>query len=235
MQQYSISIVIPAFNESAVIGATISEIQEYCRSHQLDYEIIVVDDGSTDDTVALVKAMSGVTLISNEKNSGKGFTVKRGLLAATKGLLLFMDADNSTSITELDHMVPELNNADMVIGSRALAQSRVELSQHKLKRMMGRLGNRVIQVLLGLPFRDTQCGFKLMKRDVRRAVERLTIDRWGFDFELLYIANKYKFRIHESPVRWVNNFDSKVTAWSYVHVVGELMSVRNNDLRGRYN
>ncbi len=225
-----ISVVIPAFNEASSIAETLAEVLSYLKSHFKSYELIVVNDGSTDKTVDIVSAIPGVTLLQYGANRGKGYAVKSGILAAQGDAILFMDADNSTRISELDHCMQELKNVDIVIGSRALTESQVQVSQNPIKKLFGRIGNKLIQGVLGVPFHDTQCGYKLFRKNVQPVFKQQTIDRWGFDFEILYLAHRQGFRIHESPVHWVNNFDSKVSMFSYPRTLFELLTIRMRHL-----
>jgi glycosyltransferase involved in cell wall biosynthesis len=225
-----ISVVIPAYNEESAIEATLREVLAYLPTHFNSYEVIVVNDGSKDATAAIVSRIPGVTLVQYEQNRGKGYAVKHGMLAALGEVILFMDADNSTKITELDHCMKEIRDYDIVIGSRALADSRIQVSQNPLKRSLGRLGNLIIKSVLGVPFQDTQCGYKLFRRSVLVLFEQQTIDRWGFDFEILYLAHRQGFRIYESPVHWENNFDSKVSVFSYPRTLFELLMIRAKHL-----
>lgn len=229
-----ISVVIPAYNEQAVILGTIREVQSYLKKNFLSWEIIVVDDGSTDETANHVESISGVRLVKLRHNNGKGYAVKTGMLASEGEYRLFMDADNSTNISELKHMIKEIQRCDIVVGSRALIQSQVIVSQNFLKKRLGRIGNRCIRFLLQLPLRDTQCGFKLFRASTKVLFEQQTLKRWGFDFELLFLAHKRGFRVHESPVVWVNNSQSKVRSTDYIRVLGDLMRVRWNWVRGKY-
>lgn len=230
-----LSVIIPAYNETAVIGATLRDVLTYLQKRPMTYEVIVVDDGSVDDTISLVQNIPEVRLIRHNVNQGKGEAVKTGVLASRGELILFMDADNSTNITELDHFLNEIGNYDIIIGSRALIDSQIRVRQNPLKVLGGRLGNLMIRLVLGLPFRDTQCGFKLFRRETIKVFRQQTIKRWGFDFELIFLASVRGFRILESPVQWVNNFDSKVSSLDYAKTLKDLLSIRLNYLLGKYN
>lgn len=222
-----LSVVIPAYNESGVIAVTLEKSLAYCQlywSH--DYEVIVVNDGSTDGTEDLVKRFSEVSLINLTVNSGKGAAVRTGLLAAKGDRILFLDADFSTSIEQLEFFRPYWDAYDIVIGSRAVSGAKVAVAQNILKRTLGRLGNSFIQLILLPGIQDTQCGFKLFKRSILPVAAELKRDDWSFDFELLFLASRQGLTIKEVPVVWVNNFDSKVTAWSYLTTLMSVFSVR---------
>jgi len=229
-----ISVVIPAYNEERDITATVQDVHQYCRERFRSYEIIVVDDGSSDRTASAASAVPDTTVVRYQPNRGKGHAVKTGVLTSRGELVLFMDADNSTNIRELEHFIPELEGHDIVIGSRALADSKITVHQNPIKRKLGRLGNVVIRMFLGLPFRDTQCGYKLFRRSAIDIFQKQRLERWGFDFEVLFLAHKKGYRIYESAVTWTNNFDSKVTAASYLAVLIELVKIRWWYLLGKY-
>ncbi len=229
-----LTVVIPAFNEERVIASTLREVLGYLSKRFSSYEVIVVDDGSRDRTAAAVSVFKNVKLLRSQKNRGKGHAVKMGVLASAGDYILYMDADNSTSITELDHFMGEIRNYDLVMGSRALATSVVAVSQNPFKKALGRLGNFVIRLLLGLPFSDTQCGFKLFRARLAALFRKQKIERWGFDFEFIFLAHRGGFRIHESPVRWANHVDSRVTPASYIASLVELLKVRAWYLLGKY-
>ena len=221
-----ISVIIPAFNEQKVIESTLKEVFEYLEAKFESYEVIVVDDASRDDTAQIVAGIPRVQLVRHHPNHGKGYAVRQGVLRSTGELILFMDADNSTKINELDHFLEEIKGCDVVVGSRALKSSDVIVKQNALKQLLGRIGNRYIQVVLGLSIRDTQCGFKLYRSSVRSIFKIQKLDQFGFDFEVLFLAYKKSMRIYESPVRWVNNFDSSVTMRSYLRSLVDVMRIR---------
>lgn len=226
MENRSISVIVPAYNEEAVIRATVLDILSYLKRKFGKYEIIVISDGSTDSTVEQVSKIKAVRVISNKFNKGKGYSVKRGMMMSNGDLVLFMDADNSTNITELGHFLRELDEADIIIGSRALKDSNVVVGQNQLKQTLGRLGNSLIKLVLDLQLKDTRCGFKLFKRKTIHLFEKLRLDRWGFDDEVLFLAKKAGYIISESPVTWVNNFESKVRFTDYIISLFELLNIR---------
>ncbi len=240
---YELSVVIPAYNEAKRIGATLQTIFDYLPKHFSFSEIIVVDDGSKDATVAVVQALKGekvdLKVISLEQNSGKGAAVKRGVLEASGEYILFMDADNATRIDEVEAMIQilDLNKADVVIGSRYLGSSMVKIKQPWYRVVIGRIGNMLIRWLLLDDIRDTQCGFKIFKNYVAKDIfQRVKITRFGFDIELLGIAQKVlSYRIQEVPVSWYDSNDTRVrpmraAAMTFI----ELIWIKVNLMAGRY-
>ena len=229
-----ISIVVPAYNESAVIIPTLQRIRSFMQQHYgADFELLVADDGSTDDTAVLVRTQSDVTLLTLP-HRGKGAAVRAGVLAARGEMILFTDADNSTDIEHLPAFVQALGEHDIVIGSRQVDQAAIVVPQPWLKQFLGRLGNAMIQVLLLPGIKDTQCGFKLFRSSCKVLFEQQRRDDWAFDFEILFLARKRHLSVIELPVRWVNNFDTKVKPWSYVTTLLAVFSVQYNYLTHRY-
>lgn len=229
-----ISVVIPAYNEAKVIAQTVARVQKYLASKFSTWEIIVVDDKSNDRTLEIIKNIAGIVVLQNQVNHGKGYTVKKGVLAAQGDWILFMDADSSTEISELDKLWAKREQAELVIGSRALADSQVKVSQNVFKVVLGRAGNWLSRVLIDPRIMDTQCGFKLIARRARDLYNKLTINDWGFDLELIFLARKKGVKVAEVPIIWVNNFDSKVKWWNYLVVLSELVKIRLNNLLGKY-
>ncbi len=231
----NISVVIPAFNEDEVIADTIKKIKKYFEINNIIHEIIVVDDFSTDNTVETLKNISGIKVLRNKKNHGKGYSVRKGVLASQYEWILFMDADNSTDISELDKFRKYSDDYDILIASRALGDSHVIVKQKKLKIILGRFGNLIIRWLIDRRIRDTQCGFKLFNKKVKPLFEKLTIAGFGFDFELIWLVKKNNFSIKELPVTWANDYSSSVKWWHYPKVFLEVFKVRLNNLLGKYN
>lgn len=235
----AVSVVIPAYNEERRLGATLQAIGEYLAGVDFAHEIIVVDDGSSDRTAAIAQSAGLQTLrvIRNGINRGKGFTVRRGIEAAQGTLILFTDADNSTPIEEFETFRPQFAaGADVVIGSRALPSSHLEVHQSALREFAGRTFNRLLRLIVNLPFRDTQCGFKAFRRQAAREIfAQQSIAGWGFDAEVLLIARRRGCRIVEAPVRWINSPDSRLSIWRDAPAMFmDLLRIRWNDLRGRY-
>lgn len=232
----SISVIIPAYNEGSVIVDTIVAVDTYCQQTFQDYEIIVVNDGSTDQTASKVILMTNdrIKLVENDRNRGKGFSVRHGVEVAEKEWLLLCDADMSTPIGECDKLLEYVADYDIVIGSRKSIGGSVKKAQPKWKEWLGSMGNHVIRIILQLPYKDTQCGFKLMHNRIQLLGEKLIIDRWGFDFELLYAAHKNQMNVKEVGVVWINNLDTKVKPIDYIKTLLEVFMVRLHGLTGHY-
>lgn len=235
------SIVIPAYNERARILATLQAVVQSIRRHGWQAEVIVVNDGSTDETAELVKnfALSApeVRLMENPRNSGKGYSVRSGLLHAQGEIVMFSDADLSAPIDEAERLFEAIaQGADIAIGSRWLATSRQTHRQPLYRQFFGRCFNALTRMVMRLPFADTQCGFKAFTRSAAQTIFQLqTIERWGFDPEILFIARKRGYRIQEVPVSWAHDERTRI---SYLRdglqMLKELAIVRWNALTGRY-
>lgn len=238
----SLSIIVPAFNEARRLPATLKTLCEYLQARRFDQaEILVVDDGSSDATAALTLEFSKhsplVRLLSNSVNHGKGYVVRQGLLAARYEWVLFTDADLSTPIEDLSRLETAVQDsgADGALGSRALNRKLVGTRQPLWREFSGQFFNLVMRLVTGLPYGDTQCGFKLLRRDVAQAVAaRQTLTGFGFDVEILFIARSLGYRIQEVAVRWNNAEGTKVSIWNGVAAFADPLRVRWNSLRGRY-
>ncbi len=229
-----ISVVIPTYNEEAKISETLKSVLSYLSKNFASFEVIVVDDGSCDHTLREVKKYAEVKILKNLVNHGKGYTVKKGVLASQGKLILFMDADNSTDISELKKLQPYSNDFPVVIASRAIDQAQVLKRQNLIKVFLGRLGNKLIKYTLGLKINDTQCGFKLFQAQTKGLFEKLTIKRWGFDFELLFLAKIFHYPVKEVPVTWFNYTGSRVTGMAYLQTLAQVFQVRINYLLSKY-
>lgn len=212
-----LSIVIPAYNEEKRIVPTLASIAEYLSSSPLRAEILVVDDGSTDGTAAAVSrlggSVSGLRLLSNERNRGKGYSLRHGVFEAKGRYVLLTDADLSTPIAEIEKLLPALvrEGFGAAIGSRAVDPARVEVPQAWLRRTMGKTFNLAVRLLTGLSIGDTQCGFKLLDREAFLPVFRAArVDHFSTDVEILYLAHRRGIRIAEIPVTWRNSPQSRV-------------------------
>lgn len=210
-----LSVIIPAYNEACEIESTVSAVLEYCAQKFARAEIIVVDDGSTDATAVhlkrLLASIPNFRIITHETNCGKGASVRDGVCAARGALILFMDADAATPISELDRFLPLLKNGtDIVIGSRYLKDSAVIRKQPWYRVLLGRVGNLVIQLVLLEHINDTQCGFKAFTHKAAYALfSKQRIEGWGFDTEILALAQHMGFSIKEIPVHWRDSIARK--------------------------
>lgn len=236
-----LSIVVPAFNEAGRIGGSIRKIDAFMRQWPVSCELIVVDDGSADNTSDIVKraGVEGLRLVRNAENHGKGYTVRQGVLAATGKYVLFTDADLSAPIEEAAKLydVAIKENADVVIGSRAVDRQYIEKHQSRLRETGGIVFNLVVRLLLGLPLHDTQCGFKLFEREKCRPVFLMqTTSGFGFDAELLFLAKRQGLTIRETPVRWSHAEGSKVSFFrDGTRMFFDLIRIRWNAVIGRYS
>lgn len=242
---FSLSIVVPAYNEASRLGKSLRVISTYLNDYSPGAELIVVDDGSTDDTAAAARAElanSGsvrASVISYHTNLGKGRAVRLGLLASRGDIALFMDADLSTPVTETPKVVEPIvrDECDLAFGSRALDRRLIGVHQPWRREQGGRVFNLAVRLATGLPFWDTQCGFKAFRMRVcRPIIEGATIDRFGFDVELLYVAYRAGLRLKEIPVRWDHAEGSKVNVMSdSVAMLGEVGRIRQQARRGVYD
>jgi glycosyltransferase involved in cell wall biosynthesis len=238
-----LSIIIPSFNEEARLPPTLERIYNFLsdRRDQLNHtEIIVVDDGSTDGTAKIaadwMRRFPNMRLVSNGRNRGKGFSVRHGMLEAVGQLTLFTDADLSTPIEEMDKLLDALRTRDVAIGSRALDRSMIETHQAWPRELAGIIFNTFVRILTGLPYLDTQCGFKAFRRE--RAIicfEQQRSERFGFDPELLYLAKRHGLTCIEVPVRWAHDPRTKVhVVTDSIDMFFELLRIQWNTLLGRY-
>ncbi|HEY3927297.1 MAG TPA: dolichyl-phosphate beta-glucosyltransferase [Candidatus Koribacter sp.] len=242
MEPLSYSIVIPAYNESDRIAASLEKIVAFLAEQRWSAEVLVVNDGSSDNTAAIVREFAArypfIRLIENPGNRGKGYSVRNGMLQATGDRVLFTDADLSAPITEAPKLFAEIEKgADVVFGSRWLVAKMQTERQSIMRQVAGRMYNIFMRVLLGLPYKDTQCGFKAFDRKAIDTIfPRQHIERWGFDVELLFLARKFQFRITEVPVQWAHDDRSKINPLvDGIKMFGEMVSIRWNSLTGRYS
>lgn len=236
------SIVIPAYNESTRIPATLKSVVDCIRAHGWNAEVVVVNDGSVDNTANVVREFSRtapeIRLLENPSNRGKGYTVRHGVLHAKGDIVMFTDADLSSPMEEAEGLFAAVaQGADIAIGSRWLATSRQTHRQPLYRQFFGRCFNLLTRMVMNLPFADTQCGFKAFTRSAAQTVFQLqTIERWGFDPEILFIALKRGYQIKEVPVSWAHDARTRI---SYLRdglqMLKELAIVRWNALIGRYS
>jgi glycosyltransferase involved in cell wall biosynthesis len=241
-QEIKYSIVIPAYNESARIPATLAAVVSCVRAHGWNAEVIVVNDGSQDDTAEVVGAFAAtapeVRLVENPGNRGKGYSVRNGILQAKGEIVMFTDSDLSAPIEEAPRLFEAIEQgADIAIGSRWMESGRQTHRQPLYRQFFGRCFNAVTRAVMGLRFADTQCGFKAFTRAAAQTIFPLqTIERWGFDPEILFIALKRGFKVQEVPVSWAHD---ERTRMSYLRdgmkMLEEIAIIRWNALTGHYS
>ncbi|MBV9342433.1 MAG: glycosyltransferase family 2 protein [Acidobacteria bacterium] len=236
------SIIIPAYNENKRLGATLEQVFAFILSRQWDAEVIVVDDGSRDQTPALVRGYARqhpeLRLLENGRNRGKGYSVRHGMLEASGELLLFSDADLASPIEESAKLFAALEaGADIAIGSRWLRPELQKKRQSPLRQLYGRMFNLALRILLRLDFKDTQCGFKAFTRRASRMVfPSQRIERWGFDPEILFLARRSGLKIREVPVAWSHVAGTRISPLrDGLRMFGEVLKIRWNAFSGRYS
>ena len=237
-----LSVIIPAYNEEKHIRKTVESVYQYLSGKNIEHEILVVNDGSTDKTNDIVRsvlpAIPTLQLLNYEQNNGKGFVVRQGMLKAKGQYRLFTDADNATSIDHLEKMMPFFNQGyDVIIGSIALKGSTVASGSEPLwRRIFGTMGNLFIQIMAVPGIQDTQRGFKIITAKAAQNIfSKMTIDRWGFDIEMLALARRFGYKIKEVPITWKNNPNSHVKLNAYFQVLMETVKIRWNLITGKYN
>ena len=242
MDELQYSIVIPAFNEQARIGATLDRVMECIHTRGWAAEVLVVDDGSRDATGAIVTRMMrehpSLRLIENPENRGKGYSVRNGILQSRGAIVMFTDADLSAPIEEAERLFAAIaNGADVAIGSRWLDRSRQTLQQPLYRRFFGRCFNWLTRLVMNLPLADTQCGFKAFRREAAQTIFiRQRIERWGFDPEILYIALRLGMRVKEVAVTWGHDDRSRISYLKDgIKMLEDLIQVRFNSLAGYYD
>jgi dolichyl-phosphate beta-glucosyltransferase len=238
------SIVIPAYNEGARLGATLEKVLGFVRAQgwSAEVEVIVVNDGSRDNTAALVREFAErepmLRLVENPGNRGKGYSVRNGMLNARGEIVLFSDADLSSPIEEMPKLLAALaGGADIAIGSRWLRTELQTRRQSRHRQIFGRVFNLLLRITLGLRFKDTQCGFKAFTRQATQTILPLQrIERWGFDPEILFLARKFGFRVEEVPVVWGHSGDTRIhPVVDGARMFWEMLRIRWYDVTGKYD
>ncbi|MDP2947411.1 MAG: glycosyltransferase family 2 protein [Nanoarchaeota archaeon] len=235
-----LSVVIPAYDEEKRIAMTLLDIDRYLSKQEYTYEIIVVSDGSKDNTANVAtktgELIRNLRIIDNKENHGKGYVTKQAMLEAKGEYRLFMDADNSTKIDHLDLFWPEMENNDIVIGSIEIKGAKIHENAQWYRRWLGRIAKYIIRFVAGLwEIKDTQRGFKLFnEKSVLAIFPKQTLSRWGFDFEILALAKKMGFKIKEVAVDWYNPGESKVNISSYIKTFIELLKIKFNFITNKY-
>ena len=238
-----LSVVIPAYNEQRRLANTLERVRTYLDAQEYTYELIVVDDGSTDGTVGVAQAFAGrhgnLRILRNGHNRGKGFSVRHGIEKAVGEYILFSDADLSTPIEDIERLFTMLleEGYDIAIGSRSLEESDVRVHQPWYRELMGKIFNKIVRVFTLRGFVDTQCGFKLFRSGVAKEVfAKQRIERFSFDVEALYLARKRGYRIVEVPVTWYDSPRSRVSVVSDpVRMFVDVLMIRYYALRGYYS
>ncbi len=242
MNSIYLSVVIPVYNENKSIKTAIQETIKFFNARSFNYEIIIVDDGSKDNTVKIAKETaeelnSNIIIFKNDVNYGKGYSLKKGIMSAKGEIILFFDADLSTPLKAFDEMLPFLNqDYDVVMGSRHLSESKILVRESKIREFLGNIFTKIVFSFFLKGITDTNCGFKVYRREVgQKLYSLLTINRWGFDVEIIYIAQKYNYKIKEVPVYWSHDAHSKVKIISAVlNTLKELAQIKINDWKGKY-
>ncbi len=238
-----LSIVIPAYNEEQHLSSTLKDIAEYLKDKEYDYEVIVVDDGSKDKTTQIASSFSDIfksfTLIKNSPNRGKGYAVKRGVLTARGDYILFMDADNSTTINHLESLILGIKHGfDIALASRRIKGAEITNSQPAYRILLGNIYILLSKLILGSTVRDYNCGFKLYKKDTAKLIfSKMTRNDWSFDSELIFLASKFNLKSIEVPVRWVDNSKtSKVRPLrDGINSLLSLLAIRFNSIKKVYD
>jgi len=239
-----LSIIIPAFNEEMRLPRALVQLRDYFAARGTDFrtiEILVVDDGSADATAQIVEEWTRewpcLRLVSNGRNRGKGYSVRHGMLEARGRISLFTDADLSSPIEESEKLLAAIRAGNQVaIGSRAMDRSLIAVRQSRMRELAGMIFNGFVRVFTGLPFQDTQCGFKAFVTEPSRIVfEQQRIEGFGFDPEILFLARRHGLRAAEVPVRWAHDPATKVhVIYDSIRMFGDLIYIRWNWLFGRY-
>lgn len=233
-----LSVLLPAYNEEGRVCGTLSVLQEYFARQDYGVEAVVVSDGSTDRTKEVAEEQHPwARVVAYTENRGKGYATKVGLRECRGEFILISDADGSTPISDVEKMWPKLEaGCDIVIGSRAMKESDIEVRQPLYRQTMGRIYNVILRLLGLTSFKDTQCGFKIIRKSIVEAVtSRMTSDGFGADCEMLFIAAKLGYKVDEVPVRWLNSLDSKVhPIWDSAEMLWEAILVRVKSLMGVY-
>ena len=233
----SISIIIPAYNEEKRLPSSLTRIREWLASTHWEFsEIVVVNDGSADATAAVARA-AGTRVLENPGNHGKGYSVRHGMLEAKGDWALLTDADLSSPIEELEKLwaAAESDHLSVAVGSRALDRSLIGVHQPRLRELSGQMFNLVMRTVTGLPYRDTQCGFKLFESGAARDIfGRQLLEGFGFDVEVLYIAKRLGYRAKEVAVRWNNVAGTTVSIWRGLQAFIDPFKVRWNGIAGKY-
>jgi len=236
----ALTVIIPAYNEELRLSPSLELIASYIQKSGRETEILVVDDGSRDRTAAVAESFRGriplLRVVPNGENRGKGYSVRHGMQEARGEIVLFTDADLSAPIEEADKLLAALGEYDVAIGSRALDRNLIAVHESGFREFAGIVFNKIVRIVLWLPFVDTQCGFKAFRRERCKIIfEQQRIERFGFDPELLYLARHHGLKSVEIPVRWAHSPATKVNMLrDSVQMFLDVFTIRWNALLGRY-
>jgi dolichyl-phosphate beta-glucosyltransferase len=237
---FELSIIVPSFNEEVRLPASLDLIAGYVSSQKRSTEVLVVDDGSNDRTAEVAASFASripnLRVLTNGENRGKGYSVRHGMQEARGEYVLFTDADLSAPIEEADKLLSALRQYDVAIGSRALNRDLIDVHESLFREFAGIIFNRIVRIVLWLPFVDTQCGFKAFRREPCRIIfEQQRIERFGFDPELLYLARHHGLKSTEIPVRWSHSPATKINMMrDSIQMFVDVFTIRWNSLLGRY-
>jgi glycosyltransferase involved in cell wall biosynthesis len=237
---FQLSIIVPSFNEEVRLPASLHLIAAYVNSANRSTEVLVVDDGSNDRTAEVAASFAdripNLRVLRNGENRGKGYSVRHGMQEARGEYVLFTDADLSAPIEEADKLLSALRQYDIAIGSRALDRDLIDVHESLFREFAGIIFNRIVRIVLWLPFVDTQCGFKAFRRESCRIIfEQQRIERFGFDPELLYLARHHGLKATEIPVRWSHSPATKINMMrDSIQMFIDVFTIRSNSLLGRY-
>ena len=237
---FQLSIIVPSFNEEVRLPASLDLIAAYVSSQNRSTEVLVVDDGSNDRTAEVAASFAdripNLRVLTNGENRGKGYSVRHGMQEARGEYVLFTDADLSAPIAEADKLLSALRHYDIAIGSRALNRDLIDVHESLFREFAGIIFNRIVRIVLWLPFVDTQCGFKAFRREPCRIIfEQQRIERFGFDPELLYLARHHGLKSTEIPVRWSHSPATKINMMrDSIQMFVDVFTIRWNSLLGRY-
>ncbi len=240
LKNIELSIIIPLYNEEKRFPCNFKIIDKFFQGLGISKEYILVDDGSSDKTFGIIKiqkSRSSISVLQNEKNLGKGAAIKLGVLKASGKNIFFTDADLSTPITEFEKLYKHLKNYDLVIGSRRLKDSEIEISQPFHRIFLGKIFYLFFSIFFTNKVKDTNCGFKCYRGSIAKKIySNVKNSRWGFDAEAIFIADKMNLRIKEVPIRWLNDSHSRVSSFKAIlSTLKELVKIKINDLTGKYD
>lgn len=238
--KFQLSIIVPSFNEQLRLPASLEKIAAYVNASRRSTEVLVVDDGSTDRTAEVAASfgdrIAHLRVLKNGENRGKGYSVRHGMQEAFGETVLFSDADLSAPIEEADKLLAQMDRYDVAIGSRAMDRSLIKVHESAFREFAGIIFNKIVRIVLRLPFVDTQCGFKAFRRERCRIIfEQQRIERFGFDPELLYLARHHGLKAVEIPVRWSHSPATKINMMrDSIQMFVDVFTIRWNAIMGRY-